>query len=119
MKNKSSPDKAVDQAETEEVVKTETEEVVDQGGPEVDTTAQRNLAVRRAMAAFGAALPGQAHASGHHAFEEGGEEHPGIPDGKYRVVGSDWAGRFEGGRLVEAFRCVPPHFGGDDVEIIN
>lgn len=81
--------------------------------------AERNKAVRRAMAEFGAALPGNAHASGHHEFEDGGEISDQIPDGKYRVIGSEWAGRFEGGRLVEAFRCVPPRFGGDDIEIIS
>lgn len=81
--------------------------------------AARNAAVRRVMAAFESALPSGAHSSGHHFAPEDGAVHDAIPDGKYRVIGSDWAGRFEGGRLVEAFRCVPPHFGGDDIEIVH
>lgn len=84
-----------------------------------EAPANHAAAVRLVMAAFGAALPGDANSSGHYQPREGGPVHPAIRDGKFRVIGSDWAGRFEGGRLVEAFRCVPPHFGGDDIEIVN
>lgn len=38
-----------------------------------------------------------------------------IADGLYRVQGSDWIHKFEGGGYVESFRAEPPDFGGKSV----
>lgn len=38
-----------------------------------------------------------------------------VPDGKYRLAGSDYVFAIAGGRLTQAVRADPPDFGGDDV----
>lgn len=38
-----------------------------------------------------------------------------VPDGRYRVMGSDWVLGFERGKFLDAVRAVPPDFGGAGV----
>lgn len=43
-----------------------------------------------------------------------------VPDGAYRVAGSDWVHAFEGGAFVHAFRATKENgFGGPDVIAVS
>jgi len=42
-----------------------------------------------------------------------------VPDGVYRVAGSDWLLTLEGRKFVAASRAQPPEFGGKDVIVIG
>lgn len=44
-----------------------------------------------------------------------GEEEFSVPDGVYRVYGSDWLITIEDGKFAKAERALPPKFGGPDV----
>jgi hypothetical protein len=69
-------------------------------------------------ASFCANLPQNARAYGHYIPEPGdalARQRLAVPDGRYRLAGSDYVFTIAGGRLKEAMRADPPHFGGDNV----
>jgi hypothetical protein len=70
-----------------------------------DEAQARDRAVRAVNAGFIRAVPRPALSAGAHAVDpdsaEGRAEYP-VPDGGYRVVGSDWVMQFKGGRWVAA-----------------
>ncbi|HXF45753.1 MAG TPA: hypothetical protein VNK91_06505 [Burkholderiaceae bacterium] len=69
--------------------------------------------VRQVTSAFVGRLPAAAR-SGHYRVEPG-DQFDGsyaVPDGHYRVVGADWIVAFRDGRFVEAYRALPPDYGG-------
>jgi hypothetical protein len=68
--------------------------------------------------AFCANLPQGARASGHYDADPAdavAKRRIAVPDGRYRLAGSDYVFTIAGGRLKEAVRADPPHFGGDNV----
>lgn len=89
-----------------------------------DLVKRRDDAVRQFNAVFTRALP-QHDGSGQHArngnyTQVEGDQYDGqtfdIPDGAYRVTGSDWVFVFEGGGFVEAMRATEANnYGGKDV----
>jgi hypothetical protein len=66
---------------------------------------------------FCAHLPGDAR-FGRYSAETGDSfaaERYRVPDGRFRVTGSEWVLCFQNQRFVDAIRAVPPDFGGADV----
>lgn len=41
-----------------------------------------------------------------------------VPDGRYRIAGSDWILGFERSRFIDAVRAGPPDFGGSGVVVV-
>jgi hypothetical protein len=87
-----------------------------------DKAPKLNLAQTKALhalnAKFCANLPQSTRASGRYEADKADKvarERILVPDGRYRVSGSDFVLTIVGGRLREAVRADPPHFGGDNV----
>lgn len=90
--------------------------------------ADRNEALVSFNADFCRELPqdprsGQHAKDGHYTQVEGdkfdGREFP-VPDGRYRVAGSEWVFDFEGGAFIEAMRATAANeFGGPDVIAVS
>jgi hypothetical protein len=83
------------------------------GDPKVET-AVRALQQRVMQTMPSEAVAGFvfAPAEGHALYELETEN---IPDGMYRVQGSDWILTVEDGKFKSAERAMPPEFGGPDV----
>ncbi|WP_407155180.1 hypothetical protein [Bradyrhizobium sp. STM 3557] len=67
----------------------------------------RDRRIRQQHAAFIGALPSDARSKGVHVVPDShaGAASPDVPDGTYRVSGSDWLLSFSGGRWVQASRA--------------
>lgn len=69
----------------------------------------RNAAVRSVHAAFANALPSDARQTG--SFKAPADhpqgDQPSVPDGTYRVLGTDWLHRFKRGQWIGADRAAP------------
>lgn len=42
-----------------------------------------------------------------------------VPDGRYRVLGSEWIHTFNHSQFVDAVRALPPKFGGTGIVIVE
>lgn len=68
---------------------------------------------------FMAALPPGAAAGGSYEYPESDEDGGDVPDGKYRIAGSDWVFEWEGGKPKSATKAHAPDWGGEDVQTVS
>lgn len=80
-------------------------------------TGERDAAIQRLNANFTRNVPRAAQSSGAHEVEREdlreAEKLP-VPDGSYRVLGSDWVHSFKGGKHVASERAGP-HTDPDEI----
>ncbi|EKS26513.1 hypothetical protein [Afipia felis] len=78
----------------------------------------RNVAVRTVHADFAGALPTEARQTGTFAVpdDHANSAQSAVPNGSYRVLGTDWLHRFKGGRWIGADR-VAAHAKPDWTEV--
>lgn len=76
-------------------------------------------ALRAFNADFTGNLPELAAKSGHYDAQPDDRFRKRIPapDGRYRVLGSDWVIAISRGKFLDAARVAPPEFGGDYITI--
>lgn len=92
------------------VRKTASASAVRQTQKAVQLTGEAQAAIRQANATFARGLPQAVLASGSMEMQDhalGSAEHPEIPNGCYRVSGSDWLLTFKKGQLVLVERGGP------------